>query len=77
MQWCVNGFFFYFSDVDLANTYQGAEAKSLIVVGFISKAQIPFHFLLGDGSYVFLPNGDDPVRFFEKSSFKIHPNYIN
>lgn len=45
------------SEVDKAN-YDGGP-KSLKLVGFINRRQIPFHLLLGDGSMIFLPTEGD------------------
>lgn len=43
----------------------------MIVVGFITREQIPYQYLLGDGSMVFLPTEGDPVNatynFLEES----------
>jgi hypothetical protein len=49
------------TDVDKQSSFNGGE-KSLIVVGFITRGQIPYQYLLGDGSFVFQPTDGDAVR---------------
>ena len=54
--------YFLIPDADKENSYNGGP-KSMKVVGFMERSNVPFDLLVGEGSMVFQSNEDDAVSF--------------
>ena len=70
--------YFLIPDADKENSYNGGP-KSMKVVGFMERSNVPFDLLVGEGSMVFQSNEDDAVSFsfpgFFLSVFHFFPSF--